>query len=339
MLRAVSLLVPLVLLLMAPAAAVSVTLPATEIGPGEPVQVFLSGLPDGSRFSLATEGIFQVLPGEQLRFQLTNLTLPFSLSGGEILVTTENTRQVAFRVKKGDITTTLEAFPENGTFSKRESRNISAGVYPFMLLEADPLSPDQPVQARIQLQGETQGIQDTSITFSIEGIDAGEVAIIVTVDGERYLDERITIGGRDEIRSPDGRAFLEGIPGATLVMGDNRPLPEGWIPMGRCYSVVPDDLVFSSPATLTLVLPDLPEGSTPFIVLRTGETLQLLPGRVKEWPTGTVISTLISEPGEFCLVASVPPGQPSPPTQAPLPVIICSVALVFVSLISFRYKP
>jgi len=207
MLRAVSLLLISVLLLILPAAAVSVTLPVTEIAPGEPVQVSLSGLPDGSRFSLETNGIFPVLPGEQLRFQLTNLTLPFSLSGGEILVATENTRQVAFRVKKENITTTLEARPENGIFSKRESRNISAGVYPFLLLEADPLSPDQPVQARIQLQGQTYGAEEAPITFFIEGVDAGTVDVIVTVNEERWLDERITITGGDpitpEIRSPE----------------------------------------------------------------------------------------------------------------------------------------
>lgn len=226
----VSLLLITVLLLILPAAAVSVTIQATEIAPGEPVQVSLSTLPDGSRFSLEIEGIFPVNPGKPLHFQLTNLSLPFSLSGGEVLVTTDNTRMVSFRMKKENITTTLEARPENGTFSKRESKNISAGIYPFILLEADPLSPDQPVQARVQLQGQTYGAEDAPITFFIEGVDAGIVDVIVTVNEERCLDERITITGGDsitpEIRSPEAsvpsptptKASVPGIIGAAALL-------------------------------------------------------------------------------------------------------------------------
>ena len=340
MLRVIPILLLLDLLFLFPAAAVSVTPIATEISPGEPVLISLSGLPDGSRFSLSTEGIFP-LSGEQLRFQLTNLTLPFSLSGGEILVTTENTRHVAFRVKKGDITTTLEAFPENGTFSKREARNISAGVYSFMLLEADPLAPDQPVSSVIHLTGTKQGPEDATLSFSIDGVEAGQIRITVLIDGTEYFSELMMIGSGGGFTdqgmvSPDGVAWLTGTSdsSARLLVINPGDVPGGWEAVTRSYHIVSSGTDLGSGALLTITVPatiDLDQ-DTLFIARARDGSWEMLPSRIREGDGIAVITAPVREPGEYCLMTSEVPETTVPATKASFPVILSLASLLIIVL-------
>ena len=77
-----------------PASGVSIIMNSHTINSGEAIQVSISDLHDGSTFELVTEGIYPVIPGKSLQFQLSNFTLPFSLNQGEISIFTSNTRNV-----------------------------------------------------------------------------------------------------------------------------------------------------------------------------------------------------------------------------------------------------
>jgi|GEM_PF-2015203 len=333
-----------------PASAVSVALDRPIISPGEPVLVSLSGLPDGAVFTFTAEGTYPVGRGETLLIHLTAFTLPFSLLDGEILASAANTRTASFEVQGGNTTALMRATTEDGIFVWNESRSISRGTYDSLRIEADAFTPDRPVTAHIRLTGVKQGPDDSSLTFMVAEIPAGKLRVRVIVDGTEYLDQVITLQGgtgpsprQTTITSPDGLVTLTSPDPVTAEFQAGTPalLPAGWEPQGKSYILLPADLDLASPAVLSFVIPpELAEEATvTLFIARSGEReYEMLPSRIEETGTGTVITAPVTRPGTYVLASLSPPvtGASPPPTTASLPLSLPAAAAVFGLLIMLR---
>jgi hypothetical protein len=346
----VALLVATIISCTGAAGALSVALHPTEVGPGEKIFVEITDLPDGSDFTLLTEGISPADPGGNLTFQLTEFEIPFSLVNGEILVNVANSRHAAFKVKKGDTIATVEAYPPDGIFSRKEVRNISSGTYAYIRLEATPLSPDQPVSSVIQLKGIKQGPRDATLSFSIDGIRSGQVRIITLIDGTEYLNELITIGGgaSSVVRgtvSPDGIAWLTGTSDSYTRLLVLKPVgvPDGWEAVTRSYQVVSSGTDLGSDAMLTITIPgtiaaDL-DRHTLFIAHAKDGSWEMLPSRILVRDGVAVITAPVREPGEYCLMTLEIPETPVPATRTPFPApLFLAFVLTAFAVIAMRQK-
>jgi hypothetical protein len=319
------------------AGALSVALYPTDIGPGEEIFVEITDLPDGSDFTLIAEGIYPADPGGNLTFQITEFEIPFSLVNGEILVNVANCRHAAFKVKKADTIATMEAYPPDGIFSRKEERNISSGTYAYFRLEATPLSPDQPVSSVIQLKGTKKGPKNTTLSFFIDGIQSGQVRIIILIDGTEYLSDLMTIGsGAGPMApgtvSPDGVARLTGTFETYTRLLVLKPLgiPDGWEAVTRSYQVVSSGTDLGNDALLTIIIPgtiDL-ERYTLFIARVKNGSWEMLPSRIRERDGMAVITIPVREPGEYCLMTLEIPETTVPPTRAPLPVVLSLASML-----------
>lgn len=176
------------------ASAVSITITPDRISPGNDIQVIIYGLENGSTFSLTIQGSYEIENDSSLDFQAKNFTMPFTLSGGEIEVATTNTAWVLFSVSKGTTELSMEASPRNGTFSTAEAQSVPAGVYNYLRLQALPFAEGLPVSTSMQLSGVKSGPRDSTIHFTIEGVDNATVLVGVAVDGEDVVSNQIVIG-------------------------------------------------------------------------------------------------------------------------------------------------
>lgn len=318
------------------AQAATIDLGTASIDPGEPVVVSVRDLADGVQFTLLTEASYPVLPGDRLVFELSRFHMPFSLTGGEITTSAGNVRWVKFEAKLGNTTAALETSPEDGTFTRTEARNISPGTYEFIRLSALPLSPGTPVTTRVSFSGTKEGPDSADISFVPEGMDSGDLHIVIIVDEKRVFDETISIGGgmgANTTASADGMAALygEGIPGAVFVADDPAGVPEGWTALSRSYRLVTGgDL--APGASLVLVVPPGtdPDDYTLFVASYQDGTWTMLPSRVLE--TGRGVVTDVSGPGTFALMAiEYPaPATPSPTRSTMLPgPVLCAAFGVF----------
>ncbi len=328
------------------AGAISITLHPTDIEPGERIFVEIRDLPDGSDFELLAEGIYPP-SGENLTFQLTGFEIPFSLVNGEILVNVVNAGHAAFRVKRGDTIATMEAYPPDGIFSRREARNISSGTYAYFRLDATPYSPYRPVTSVMHLRGLKQGPENATISFSLEGIQAGQVRIKILADGTGYMDELITIGsGGDStgtgMASPDGRAWLTGASdsSARLLILKPAGVPEGWKAVTLSYRIVSSSTDLGNNTLLTIILPETidPAQDVIFIAGVQDGSWEILPSRIREGDGVAVITAPVRQPGEYCLMAREVPETEVTSTRTPLPILPLLAALLLGGLAAGRRK-
>lgn len=335
--------VVIILICTGTAGALSVTLHPTDLEPGEKIFIEIRDFPDGREFELLAEGIYP--PGENLTFQLTEFEIPFTLTDGEIVVNVINAGHAAFCVKKGDTIATMEAYPPDGIFSRREARNISSGNYAYLRLDATPFSLDQPVKSVIHLRGMKQGTEDATLSFSIGGVQAGQVRIIILVDGIEYLNELMTIGewaGSMEpgLVSPDGIAWLAGTSdsSARLLVMKPAGIPEGWEAVTRSYSIVSSSTDLGNDTLLTIMMPETidPDRDTFFIARAKHDSWEMLPSRIRKENGINVITAPVREPGEYCLMAFEEPETTVPPTKAYLSVVVSLISLFTAGLVVKR---
>jgi hypothetical protein len=329
-----------VLCCAATAGALSVVLSPTAVEPGEQVSVRFSDLPDGSNFTLLAEGSFPA--DESLTFQLTAFVLPFSLVDGAIEARVAPVRHAVFKVKKGDMVATMEASPPDGTFSRAEPRNISAGTYAYLRIAATPLSPGLPVSSAIQLMGTKQGPKEGTISFSVDGMSYGKVRVVILLDGAEALNEVLTIGTFDPgVASPDGVALLTGPrdPSTRLLLLEPSGIPAGWRAVTGSYRIVSPLSGFGSGALLTITAPDTvdPDRDTIVIAHATGSSWEILPGRIHAKDGATAITAPVREPGDYCLVALGGADTAIPSTRASLPVFLAFGSLVAAGLFAKRW--
>jgi hypothetical protein len=328
--------------LIVPSSGVSITLDSNTINPGEPVHVSISDLRNGSTFEMVTQGEYPVIPGEALNFQLSQFTIPFTLNQAEISISTDNTRSAKFSVENAETIASIKASPENGIFSKREYVTIPSGTYTSIGLEANPLSPAQPIRTTFSLKGIKRGANTADLSFFIDGIKNGQVHIRIKVDDIPQLDEVITIGNggfpASLLPSSDGIGILTGSSSSSLEPLDLNPknLPHGWYALSKIYQFKNPDSN-SSGTMISLKVPEDistdPTRNTLFIARSINGGWVMLPSRLNEDPSGSFVSALIQDEGEYCLVSLGAPEHNSADWKLPLAGGILLIAILVAGLI------
>jgi len=330
-----------------PVSGVSIIMNSHTINSGEPIQVSISDLHDGSTFEMVTEGIYPVIPGKTLHFQLSHFTLPFSLNQGEISIFTSNTRNVSFGVENAETIASIKASTEDGTFSKKEYVTIPSGTYSSISLEASPLSIYKPVQTTFSLKGFKKGANNANLSFLIDGIENGQVHLTIKVDNIPQVDEIITIGTSGSplaiVSTSDGTAIVIGSNHSSLQPLYNTPknLPHGWYALSQVYQFIGAD---SNPTGTTLsiqIFGDIstdPQKNTLFIARSTNGSWVMMPSSIYEDASGTFISTSVQQDGEYCVVSLGVPENNSNGLKLPILGIIPLIAVLIVGLILIRRR-
>jgi hypothetical protein len=174
--------------------ALSITVEPESIERGDQVTVAIVDLPDNSTFSMHIEGTFAATPGGTFSFETRNLVLPFALNDGSLSATLRNTDTNVLIVKKGDTEVKKVGLSQNGVFSTTDSGSIPAGTYETISLGGTAAADATHIIASMTIQGRKSGPPDSEITFIVDGVADGEVAITVSVDGGTALSRTIQVG-------------------------------------------------------------------------------------------------------------------------------------------------
>jgi len=182
-------------LLVSAVSAVSITESPDVVQPGQQITLTISGLPDGASFSLNIGGKFTVTPGQHFSFETRQFNMPFSLTQGTVSATTHGTRTTVLSVAKGDATVQVgNAADGNGDFTVSKAYEISNGVYDYLTLSGLARTDTSLITSNMNLYGTKNGPSDSVITFTVNGIDNGEVYLTVLVNGQQVIYKDVIIG-------------------------------------------------------------------------------------------------------------------------------------------------
>ncbi len=365
-----------ILAILIPAvSAVSITESPDVVQPGQQIALTISGLPDGASFSLNIGGKFAVTPGQRFSFETRQFNMPFSLTQGTVSATTQGTRTTAFSVAKGDETVQVgNAADSNGYFTISKPYEISSGVYDYLTLSGIARQGTSVINSNMNLYGIKSGPTDSAITFTVNGIDNGEVYVTALVNGQQVLYKDVIVGNGVAVSTPTpapttevttagptdttateetvtvtgtatptgtsttpvsvivpitsttatGTATTEpsataapsvfssadqkvtlttgGIDYAALLMVSNVNPPANWLMIGNAYSIAPDSLVFSTPATLSFAVPPASGDYAYFIAQQQNGAWAVLPSSA-----GTdTIAAQVNNVGTYALMAYKP---------------------------------
>lgn len=183
------------LLLLVPAlSAISISVAPDQIVEGDQVTISISDLPDASIFSLQILGTFTATPGGTFSFDMEDLVLPFSLNGGSFSATLWNTSTNQLIVRKGDTEVKKVGLSTGGVYSTTDSGSFPAGTFDLISLGGSAAPDATSIATSITLQGSKIGPLDSSITFVVNGVTDGSVAINILVDQVTTLSEVIQVG-------------------------------------------------------------------------------------------------------------------------------------------------
>ena len=194
--------------LICPALAATITESPSAISTGDTVHVTFAGLNDGSSVSIRVDGILVVESDSAFSMDLTNFVMPFSLKNGELQARTEDTKKTKLSVESGESTVSMSQYSDDdGIFNHTESRAISAGTYPLIQLAGTALSNVSEVKTSITFIGTKSGVDDSELSFAVNGIENGLLTLIITVDEQVELYKPVTIGNYQTnvgtVASPD----------------------------------------------------------------------------------------------------------------------------------------
>jgi len=182
----VSALLLILVILITTVSAVTITANPDVVQKGGTVTLTITDLPDGASFSLDISGKFAVTPGEKFTFQTSNFNMPFALNNGIVSATTQGTKSTTFAVKKGDaIAQVGNVADENGYFTISQDYEITSGVYDYLTLGGRARDDTSTLSSTMNLLGTKNGPVNSAISFTIDGIDDGEVYLTVLVNGEQ----------------------------------------------------------------------------------------------------------------------------------------------------------
>lgn len=184
----------LFLFLIQGVSALSVTVAPDQIEKGDQVTILITALPDNSTFSLQIEGTFAATPGGSFSFETRNLVLPFALNDGSLSATLRNTATNQLIVRRGDTEVKKVGVSKDGVFSTTDSGSIPAGTYDSISLGGTAAPGATAIIASMTLQGKKSGPDDSAITFLVDGVTDGRVAITIGVDGGTALTRTLIIG-------------------------------------------------------------------------------------------------------------------------------------------------
>ena len=189
--------------LIATASAVQITESPDVVQPGDTVTLTISDLPDGASFSLLIGGKFGVAPGQRFTFETRNFNMPFALNKGTVSATTQGTKTTSFAVQKGDSAVQVsDAADANGYFTISKAYEISSGTYDFLRLSGRARTDTSVITSSMNLLGTKKGAANSAITFTIEGIDNGEVYLTALVNGNQVMYKKVTVGNGIESPAP-----------------------------------------------------------------------------------------------------------------------------------------
>ncbi len=190
--------------LVAGVQALSITAGPDHIEEGGQITVTIQGLEDGSSFSMHIGA--DLVPGDnqEFAFSSNDLNMPFTLSDTTIIVQAEPIVWTNFRYQK-DSDSPVKSLGfgsdehpvRNGIVMDEESfGKISGGSEISMLEITGKALPDTNlVSISLELSGVKSGVDDSSISYTINNMDQGTATIIVSVDGIEALHKRIAVGG------------------------------------------------------------------------------------------------------------------------------------------------
>ena len=328
-----------ILVLSSPVLAVSITQSPDQISRGERLTLSIRDLKNEDTFSLLIEGRFAVPSGSSFLFATDNFQMPISLTKGELIAYTENTRETMLEVKKGDITVGVgrQTGPD-GIFSYSEKRDVGSGTYDKMRLTGTVLPGKTSILTRLQLLGSKSGPDNSDISFTVDGIDEGSIILTVLVNDRQELFKQVTLRppvtatlpvpdqyiilptssrtptvatplpeGPQTFSSVDGLASVTatGISYAGLLKIPPKDVPPDWILISSVYSIAPDSLVFLPAATLSFAIP-VPQNSDTSYAYFIGTYDNRAWSMVPSTATGTMIEAQIERAGAFALMAYTP---------------------------------
>jgi len=275
--------------------ALSVTVAPEHIERGDQVTISIVDLPDNRTFSMHIEGTFAATPGGTFSFETRNLALPFSLDDGSLSATLRNTDTNVLIVRKGDTEVKKMGLSQNGIFTTTDSGSIPAGTYETISLGGTAAPDATRIIASMTIQGRKSGPADSEITFIVDGVADGEVAVTVSVDGGIALSRTIQVGSPLTATPTQTYYSSGGGSGATQVYATS------------AHTTVTTSPTVSQPSPATSA-PTTPE---------------------------TAIPTTAMTPAEVTVKEEQPLPPPSPsPTGSPIPTYLAPLGIALVLLIS-----
>ena len=307
----------------AAAGAVTITQSPSVIRKGEQIRVGIRDLRDGAAFSLLIEGRFGVRPGGPFSFETRRFAMPITLEQGQISAYTENTAWTGLSVKKGNTTVSLSKESENGIMSHTESYQVNAGTYDFLKLDGEALPGRDQVLSKLTLKGIKKGPDDSELSFTVDGIDAGSVRILITVNESLVLNREVTVGtpstpspttpsgtgpGVQTFTSADRLVTLEAATAeyVGILRVDAPGAPEGWEVIAGPYTLSPPGIPLGSPGRLAIRVPEEVRKA------HASSVLSLARYRNGAWEVipssqdGDAVVAGITESGTYAVVARIP---------------------------------
>jgi len=163
----------MVLLLAGGASAVTVSLEPDRIQQGDPVTIAITGLPDGSVFSIFVDGAVAVTPGAVFSFELKDFVLPFTLNDGEFSATLCNTETNVLTVVAGDTEVRKVGSSRDGMFTTTNAGTIPGGTYDLIAFGGTAAADATAVETRLRLDGRKSGPANSTIAFVVGGVTGG----------------------------------------------------------------------------------------------------------------------------------------------------------------------
>ena len=266
--------------------ALSITVAPEQVERGDQVTVSIVDLPDNRTFSMHIEGTFAATPGGTFSFETRDLVLPFALDDGSLSATLRNTDTNVLIVKKGDTEVKKVGLSQNGVFSTTDSGSIPAGTYDTISLGGTAAADATRIIASMTIQGRKTGPADSEITFIVDGVADGEVAVTVSVDGGIALSRTIQVGNPLAVTPTQTYYSSGGGGGVSQVYATTAPATVTTTPPSTQ----------TSPATST---PTAPETATPtaavtLVEVKVTQEQPLLPSPS---PTGTPVPAYLAPLG------------------------------------------
>jgi len=202
--KSISVIFIILFIMLIPAvSAVSITASPDHIQEGSQVSVQITGLEDGSAFSMQINGEFDVKQGEEFSFGTNNLVIPISLDNGEISAYTKGTKTTTLNVKAGKTISVTDESDDQGIFRTTQEHNISSGTYELLSLSGKVADDTTTLVSELEMTGIKRGPEDAEISFAAEGITNGTLTITCYVDNHEEMNRKIIIGSPSPTKKPE----------------------------------------------------------------------------------------------------------------------------------------
>lgn len=191
---------------MVPASsALSVSLSPSQISEGGQVTITIRGLLNNSVFAIRILSETQPKADGTFDFRTTGFTMPFVLENGNFLVEAHNVTNkppdnIAAGVKtkppgsSGVVSMQQGEYPEGVVQIYDMGRTIPAGTFEFISIFGNAKDGVPVVPVSFEMNGKKKGPDDSELRFNIYGVSSGSANILVTIDGNPQLSQKVTIG-------------------------------------------------------------------------------------------------------------------------------------------------